>query len=72
MTREEANAEVQRKRLSEPGVAWIATRRDGEWTVARIGLTPISPTGTATKPAPTAPPEDPHTPLERGAWFAGA
>lgn len=72
MTREEAVAEAKRRQASDPGASWIATSRDGEWTVARIGVAPTQPsTGTATKPPPVAPRDDPHSPIERAAWFAG-
>jgi hypothetical protein len=70
MTYEDAIAEVARRRVSEPEVTWIATRRGSEWTVARIGLAPNKQTGTATKPPPVAPRDDPHSPIERAAWFA--
>jgi hypothetical protein len=71
MTREEAIAEAKRRQASDPGFTWIATSRAGEWTVARIGVAPTKPTGTATKPPPLAPRDDPHSPIERAAWFAG-
>jgi hypothetical protein len=71
MTREEAIAEVERLRASHPDATWVATRRGDDWIVARIGLVPTKPTGTATKPPPAAPRDDPHSSLERAAWFAG-
>jgi hypothetical protein len=71
MTREEAVAEVERRRVSDPDATWLATERGGEWTVARLGLTPTKPTGTATKPPPEPPPGDPHSPIVRATWFAG-
>ena len=73
MTREEATAEAERRQVSDPDASWIATRRDGEWTVVRIGLAPNKSTRTATKPAPPTipPPGDPYSPIERAAWFAG-
>jgi len=71
MTREEAMAEVERKRASHPDATWLATQRGGEWTVARIGIAPTKQTGTATKPPPVAPRDDPHSAPERAAWFAG-
>jgi hypothetical protein len=71
MTREEAMAEVEQMRASHPEATWVATQREGEWCVARIGLAPTRPTGTATKPPPPAPHDDPHSPIERAAWFAG-
>lgn len=70
MTREQALAEVERRRISNPEATWIATERGGEWTVARIGLAPDKQTGTATKPPPAAPRDDPHSPIERASWFA--
>jgi hypothetical protein len=71
MTREDALAEVERKRASHPDSMWVATQRRGEWIVARIGVAPTKPTGTATKPPPVAPRDDPHSAVERAAWFAG-
>jgi hypothetical protein len=71
MTREEAIAEAKRRQASDTDASWIATSRNGEWTVVRIGVTPTKPTGTATKPPPVAPQGDPHSPIERAAWFAG-
>ena len=71
MTHEQALAEVQRRRVSDPDATWLATQRGGEWTVARVGLRPTKPTGTATKPPPEPPRDDPHSPIERAAWFAG-
>jgi hypothetical protein len=71
MTREEAMAEVERSRVSHPEATWVATQRGGDWMVARIGLAPNKPTGTATKPPPVGPRDDPHSPSERAAWFAG-
>jgi hypothetical protein len=71
MTREEAIAEVERRRTSHPDATWLATQRGDGWTVARIGLTPTRQTGTATKPPPVAPRDDPHSSVERAAWFAG-
>jgi hypothetical protein len=70
MTREEAIAEANRRHASDPDANWIGTSRDGEWTVVRVGVAPTKPTGTATKPPPTAPRDDPHSPIERAAWFA--
>jgi len=72
MTRDDALAEVERRRASDPDATWLATQRNGEWTVARIGLAPIKPTGTATKPPPVAPQDDPHSAAERAVWFAGS
>jgi hypothetical protein len=71
MTHEEAMAEVERRRISHPDATWVATQRENKWTVARIGVTPAKQTGTATKPPPGAPHDDPHSPVERAAWFAG-
>lgn len=71
MTREEAVAEAKRRQASEPDASWIATRRDGDWTVVRIGVASTKVTGTATKPPPAAPRDDPHSPIERAAWFVG-
>jgi hypothetical protein len=71
MNREDALAEVERKRALHPDATWVATQRGGEWTVARIGVAPTRPTGTASKPPPVAPRDDPHSAVERAAWFAG-
>jgi hypothetical protein len=71
MTREQAITEAKRRQASDPDASWIATSRDGEWTVARIGVAPTKVTGTATKPPPVAPRDDPHSAIERAAWFAG-
>lgn len=71
MTRDEAMAEVKRRRVADPDATWVATQRASEWTVARIGLAPTKQTNTETKPPPVAPRDDPHSPVERGAWFAG-
>jgi hypothetical protein len=71
MTRDEALAEVERKRVADPSASWIATERDGDWVVVRIGVEPTKATGTATKPPPVAPQDDPHSASERAAWFAG-
>jgi hypothetical protein len=71
MTREEAIAEAKRRQASDPGASWIASQRDGDWIVVRVGVAPIKVTGTATKPPPVAPQDDPHSPIERAAWFAG-
>jgi hypothetical protein len=71
MTREEALAEVERRRVSDPDATWLATERGGQWIVARLGLTPTKPTGTATKPPPDPPLADPQSPIVRATWFAG-
>jgi hypothetical protein len=70
MTREQAIAEVESRRAKDPDATWVTVPRGGEWTVARIGLAPTKQSGTATKPPPPAPRDDPHSPLERAAWFA--
>ena len=71
MTRDEAIAEVERRRAADPSASWIASERAGEWVVVRIGVPPTKVTGTATKPPPVAPQGDPHSTIERAAWFAG-
>lgn len=71
MTRDEATAEAKRQAAAHPEATWLATERDGEWVVTRIGLAPVRATGTATKPPPEAPRDDPHSPLERATWIAG-
>jgi hypothetical protein len=49
----------------------MASERDGEWVVVRIGVAPTKVTGTATKPAPVVPQGDPHSGVQRAAWFTG-
>ena len=71
MTREEAIAEAKRRRASDSDASWIASSRDGEWTVVRVGVVSTKITGTATKPPPVAPRDDPQSPIERAVWFAG-
>ena len=71
MTRQEAIAEVERRRAADPGASWIASASNGDWIVVRIGMAPTKATGTATKPPPVAPQDDPHSPIERATWFAG-
>jgi hypothetical protein len=71
MTRQEAIAAVERRRASDPSASWLASLRDGDWVVLRIGVAPTKVTGTATKPPPAAPRHDPHSAIERAAWFAG-
>jgi hypothetical protein len=71
MTREEAIAEAKRRQASDPGASWIGSQRDRDWIVVRVGVAPTEVTGTATKPPPVAPQNDPHSPIERAAWFAG-
>ncbi len=71
MTRDQAIAEVERRRTSDPGATWVSIRRGDGWAVARIGLAMTKATGTATKPPPAAPRDDPHSASERAAWFAG-
>ena len=71
MTHEEAVAEAKRRQALEPDASWIASSRGGEWTVVRIGVVSTKATGTATKPPPVAPRDDPHSAIERAAWFAG-
>ena len=74
MTREQAIAEAKRRTAAETDATWIATQRDGRWTVARVDVAPgITPKGTATTPPPVAPRDDsPHNaPGERANWLAG-
>lgn len=68
MTRDEAEAEVERRRESEPGATWTMTERAGDWHVVRIGLTPPGSTGTATKPPPEAPQADPRDGRHNELW----
>lgn len=65
MTHDEAVAEARRRQAVDPDATWIATERDGAWVVARIGLPPPGPTGTAVKPPPPAPHETPQSELQR-------
>ena len=71
MTRQEAIAEVELRRAADPAASWIASLRRGDWIVVRIGVAPTKVVGTATKPPPVAPRDDPHSPIKRAAWFAG-
>ena len=71
MNRDEAMAEVERMRAADPGASWIAREREDGWVVVRIDVAPTKVTGTATKPAPVAPQGDPHSAIERAAWFTG-
>jgi hypothetical protein len=66
MTRDQAIAEAARSQRLRPDAKWVAVQRDGEWVVARIALVPtmIAQTGTATKPPPTAPRDDPYSQRE--------
>ena len=40
VTHDDATAEARRRQTADPESTWIATQRDGEWVVARIGLQP--------------------------------
>src|SRR5437764_198374 len=71
MTPQEAIVEVERRRAADPGASWIASLRHRDWIVVSIGVAPSKVVGTATKPPPVAPRDDPHSPIERAAWFAG-
>lgn len=71
MTHEEAIAEAKRRQATDPDASWVAAPKDGDWTVVRIGVAPTKTTGTATKPPPVVPGDDPHSSIERAAWFAG-
>ena len=42
---EQAIAEAKRRQAADPDASWIATRRDGEWTVVRIGVVSTKPPG---------------------------
>ena len=73
MTHEEAIAEVARIQAADPEATWVAVGRENEWVIARVGLPPTpKPRGKATnaKPPPVAPRDDPHSAIERAAWFA--
>ena len=71
MKREEAIAEVEYRQAFEPDATWLVTKQGSEWGVARIGLAPTKPTGTATKPSPDPPLGNPHSPVEHAVWLAG-
>lgn len=71
MNRDEAMAEVERMRAADPDASWIARERDEGWVVVRIGVPPTKVTGTATKPPPGGAQGDPHSAIERAAWFTG-
>jgi len=71
MTHEEATAEAARRQAADPEATWLAVKHEDEWVIARLGLMPTpNPIGTATKPPPVAPRDDPHSAIERAAWFA--
>lgn len=69
MTRDEAEAEAERRRAAEPAVTWTVAERPDGWHVVRIGLAPHKPIGTATKPPPEAPQADP-SPRHNENWGA--
>jgi hypothetical protein len=74
MTRDEAKAEAEQRQLLHPEAKWIATQQGSEWAVARIGVAPtmMEQTGTATKPPPAPPRDDPYSQLERLTRVIGA
>lgn len=72
MTREQAEAEVQRRRDEDPEATWLATERGRTWRVARVGIAPRKPTHTTTESAEPAPHDDPGTPLTRATYWVGA
>ena len=72
VTHEEAIAEVQQSRISDPDATWIATQRGAEWMVVRLGLKPTKVTGTAMKAEPEPPASDPYTAIVRATWYAGS
>jgi hypothetical protein len=67
VTRDGAIAEAQHRQATDPDAKWIATQRDGEWIVARIGLRPASarPLGETVQPQPSAPHNPPQSDLQR-------
>ncbi len=71
MTREEAQAEAERRRGAEPGATWTVAERPDGWHVVRIGLAPSPAKGTATKPPPEAPQGDPQGGRPDPNWGAG-
>ena len=71
MNREDALAAIELRRASDPDGRLLAIERDGEWMVARIGVDPSRPTGTATKPPPVGLRDDPHSAVEHTASLAG-
>ncbi|MBA2349000.1 MAG: hypothetical protein H0V81_11965 [Solirubrobacterales bacterium] len=68
MTREEAEAAAVQRREAEPGATWTVVERDGAWRVVRIGLSPGRPSGTATKPPPEGPRDNPDTRTHDPNW----
>jgi hypothetical protein len=72
VTRDEATAEVRRRRGADPASAWIAAKRADGWVVVRLGMAPpIQQVATATQPPPVAPRDDPYSPLQRAIWTVG-
>jgi hypothetical protein len=65
VTQDEAIAEAARLQRQHPDAKWIAMQRQGEWLVARIGLEPIRPTGTAVQPPPVPPRDALQSELQR-------
>jgi len=66
MTRDDAVTGARERAAAHPDVKWLATERNGEWVIARIGVRPApTPTGTATKPPPPTPHETPRWELQR-------
>ena len=43
MTHEAVIADAKRRQASDPDASWIATSRDGEWTVVRVVKPELSP-----------------------------
>jgi hypothetical protein len=74
VTRDEAIAEAKRQQHRHPDAKWVATQRNGEWALARIGLAPstVTPTATATEPPPVTPRDDPQSPLQRVTTLFGS
>lgn len=67
VTRDEAKAEAARRQGAHPEAKWIATKHDGEWVIACVGLAPapIEVTGVAIKPPPMAPSDVSQSELQR-------
>ena len=54
MTREEALAEVERRRVADPGASWIVSEHDGDGVVVRVVVPPIPSASDQSYPRPRA------------------
>jgi len=68
MTREEATARAEELQKAHPEATWLATRRGGEWVVARIDLAPRTGSTVGTAAVPDSPPRT--DPYSQQAWVA--